>query len=134
MSPQNGRRGNCAKYIHPVDQVGISRNSRQYTAYIPVQAHLYVHSNWISCMYVFGAVPSSSILRAHLYTTPSSMIQLMYELSLLIFWIIAVWISQIKSPNQRGYKSCKFLWIRLASFPLCMVLLLFGRIHSCRIE
>ena len=67
-----------------------------------VQAQLSVYDDWISCMYVFGAVPSSSILRAHLYNTPSSMIQLMYELSLLIFWIIAAWSSLSKKKILRN--------------------------------
>ena len=46
-----------------------------------VQARLSAHSDWISCtyMYVFGAMPSSSILRAHLYTTHSSMLSIQVQ-------------------------------------------------------
>ena len=32
-----------------------------------------IHPDWISCRYVFGGIASSSILRVHQCTTPSSM-------------------------------------------------------------
>ena len=38
-----------------------------------VLAWFSAHSNWISCMYVFGAISFSSILRPHLYTAYASM-------------------------------------------------------------
>ena len=74
MSQQNRRRGNGAKYICTADPVGIGRKSRQYTTFqCSVYSHdFHVHCNWISCMYVFGSISSSFILRAHLYTTQSS--------------------------------------------------------------
>jgi len=40
---------------------------------LSVLARLSAHTDWIRCRYLFGANPSSSILRAHLCTTPSSM-------------------------------------------------------------
>ena len=76
MILQSGKRGYSTKYICKADLV--DRKSRQYTIFpYSVQARLSVHTDWICSMYgyVFGAIISSSILRAHLYATPSSMAQ-----------------------------------------------------------
>ena len=42
MSPQNGRRGNSAKYIRTADPVGIDRNLRQNTIF-QYSKHKYIH-------------------------------------------------------------------------------------------
>ena len=46
MSPQNGRRGNCAKYIHTADPVGVYRKSclctiLEYSVLASLSAHRY---------------------------------------------------------------------------------------------
>ena len=57
--------------------VCMNRKSYLYTVLQQsVQARLSVHTNWIRCTYVFSAIPSSSILGAHLYTTPSSIVRM----------------------------------------------------------
>jgi len=51
MSPQIGRRGYCAKYVHTADPVGMGGKSRQYAIFLSnVQARL--SSYWTSCMYL----------------------------------------------------------------------------------
>ena len=71
MSLQNGRRENCAKYIGTACLVPVYGQKVVSVHYFPVQCTgttFCPYTDWIS------AFPSSSLLRAHLYATPSSMV------------------------------------------------------------
>ena len=60
--------------MHKADPVGMGRKSCLHTLLkYSVLARLPPHPDWISWTYVFGAISSSSILRAYLFTTYSSM-------------------------------------------------------------
>ena len=76
MSPQNGRRENGAKYMLIADPMSWAESG------VPVALYWNIVSwrdflpipNGSAVPYVFGAISSSSILRAYLYTTHSSVV------------------------------------------------------------
>jgi len=74
-------------YIQMIQSVPVYGQNVAPVHYIPVpysvQARLSVHTEWISCRYIFGAIPSSYILRAHLYTLYNSFIHYSEECSYL---------------------------------------------------
>ncbi len=62
-------------FLALADPVGMDMKFRQYTILNCLKARLSVHCHWVSCInsmyvstYVFGRIPSSSILRVHLHT------------------------------------------------------------------
>ena len=71
MSPQNGRRVYCTKYIIPTaDPFSMGRKLRQYAIFqYSVRARLSAHTDWISYTYVFGATPSASIFTHFVYSS-----------------------------------------------------------------
>jgi len=73
MSQQNGRRGNCAKYIQLVQSVWAESRActRIYWNIVYWRDFLLLPTG--SAVYIWRNISLSSILRAHLYTTPSSM-------------------------------------------------------------
>ena len=81
MCLQNGRRGNCTKYVptYTADPVAMLQKvvPVHYTGISSVLARLSVHTDRISCLY-FGAISSSSTLRSHLYRYNNSFINGFY--------------------------------------------------------
>ena len=76
MTKFEGMKLNSELYIQLIQTVYGQKVLPQYRDTIfqnSVQARLSVLTDWISSMF-FGAILSSSILRAHLYTTPLSMV------------------------------------------------------------
>ena len=87
MSPQYGRSDNCAKYIQLIQSVlGTYGQQVAPVHYIPVLETLYKKKLYSSIGYRHDFLPTptgsavsmylASILRVHLYTTPSSMIHI----------------------------------------------------------
>ena len=67
--------GICTPNTYTADPVGMGRKSRQYTIFqYTVHRHDFlVMSTGSAVPYVFDSIPTSSLMQAHLYTTPSSM-------------------------------------------------------------